>query len=115
MLFAFKIGEQEIKKEVETSLEGIKQALEPKIWRTAVVLKNSYNANATEKEQLNQYLKNNGEKVDLYRLMTEPEYKKLIKERASKEVLAVEPSEKTEEDFIDQAITKVFEGGGQND
>ena len=115
MVFNFKIGDQTILKEIETTQEAIRVALEGKAWRTAVVLKNAYNANAQEKEQLKQYLASHSADIDIERLMTERDYKSLIKEKASKEVLAVEPTEKTELDFIDQAIEKVLEGGGQND
>ena len=115
MVFNFKIGEQTISKEIETTQEAIRVALEGKAWRTAVVLKNAYNADAEGKEQLKQYLKSHSAEIDIERLMTERDYKALIKEKASKEVLAVAPAEKTESDFLDQAIAKVLEGGGQND
>ena len=114
MTFNFKIGEQEISKEIETSQESLRTALEGKIWRTAIVLKNSYNANAKEREQLKAYLAENSDSIDIERLMTDAEYKKSLKEKASK-IEIDEPSQKDETDFIDKAIEKVLSGGGQND
>jgi len=115
MSFKFKVGDKEIIKEIETTQENLKSALEGKIWRTAVVLKNSYNANAEKAEQIKKYFADNIENIDVVRLATEKGYKTSLFARAEKIILDEQPTEKTEEDFINQATEKVLEGGGQND
>lgn len=112
--FSFEVGGVEVVKEIETTQEQIKEALQGKIWRSAVVLKNSFNAKLEENAKLVEWAKTN--ELDQLRVLQDNKnYLAEVKELSSKIELKEKPSEKTESDFLDLAIKKVFSGGGQND
>lgn len=114
--FSFEVAGQKVAKSVEMTAEQLRETLQGKIWRSAVVLKNSFNSSIVERVKLDKYIKENASNIDIMRLMTEPAYKKEIV--ALSESVAVNESEcsaKTEIDFLDKAIEKVMAGGGQND
>lgn len=114
--FTFEVAGQQVAKSVEMTAEQLKDALQGKIWRSAVVLKNSFNSSIVERVKLDKYIKANASSIDIMRLMTEPAYKKEIVALAETvKVDASELAEKTEIDFLDKAIEKVMAGGGQND
>ena len=110
----FEIGKDNFSREFEMADDQVKQAMASKIYRTAQVLKNTYNANIESKAKLEKLLENDNS-INMLELATNAKYRKETVEKASKIQLEVEPEEKTEIDFIDQSIEKVSEGGGQND
>lgn len=114
--FLFEVAGQKVAKTVEMTAEQLRETLQGKIWRSAVVLKNSFNSSIVERVKLDKYIKANASNIDIMRLMTEPAYKKeIVALSESVEVSEGECSAKTEIDFLDKAIEKVMAGGGQND
>lgn len=114
--FSFQVAGQQVAKTVEMTAEQLKETLQGKIWRSAVVLKNAFNSSIVERVKLDKYIKANASSIDIMRLMTEPAYKKeIVALSENVEVNEGELSAKTEIDFLDKAIEKVMAGGGQND